>query len=523
MKEFIKKVKDDERFYFFLIFGIQIIIYILLFSSGFKALSADEYSRTLKAYYWKESPSFITTGMWLPFGYYVEGLALLIWNNLFWTPRIVTIIFSLFSALSFYYLIKIVFEKRIIAFLSTLIMVVLPWHMWLGAAPLADIYSITFTNISLLLLLTGIRKSKNAYILLGGLSSALATGFRYEAWWFTGVFSLTNIFFAIKLFIKQKRKLSLAHLTSSATSISFILLWMISSFLKTGSFTSFVSDRDAYMGEITSTLWERITYYPKQFLEQPYLIILLISLIGFLLVTINKKLRKKLLTTGMLLYSLFFLIPFLVLIGYNSRSIPPASEASRLITPTVLFLIPFFATCLCQIHIFTRKIFKKVRLPFVPAIILALTIFSTICFETTYSFRYKSVLDEPTRIGLLIGDLNQHNIIKDGERVLIQLHYWDFRGIVVGSNNPELFIFDGPFNPLIELDKKIIPIKKQPDSYFITLSDEELEAFFADNNISWAVLKSDSLKQRLEQFEYVKIFHSYNSWTLYKIESKDNL
>lgn len=161
-----------------------------MLARGFVSLSADELARVLYAADWAVSPYVFGNGyLWLPGHFYFLGLALRTHNDLFLTPHIVTITFSLISLMMLYLLARYLFN-RWVALMCVLIVGLLPLHVHLSLIPLVDILYFTFTLSFLDFFLLWLDDERDQKLLLAALMLSVATSLRYEAWIMAAVFSL---------------------------------------------------------------------------------------------------------------------------------------------------------------------------------------------------------------------------------------------------------------------------------------------------------------------------------------------
>jgi hypothetical protein len=72
---------------------------IYLINSGIYAISSDETSRTLIAYYWFKK-GVIESTSWLPLHFFIMGLSFNLAQDLIWMPRIVTLFFGMLTILN---------------------------------------------------------------------------------------------------------------------------------------------------------------------------------------------------------------------------------------------------------------------------------------------------------------------------------------------------------------------------------------------------------------------------------------
>ena len=193
------------KYYKFLPFIILSAIQVYLLDKGFYAISADESGHTLDAYKFLHGGSLFS--IWLPFTKLLYAGLFLIWDNLFWVPRIASMITSYFLV---YFLMKLSKEPLLAGiFAATFVGVSV-----FSVLPLTEIYFFTFLTASFYLW-----KKKSNWVYL---TIILMTMTRFEGW-----------LFALIFLVIQRDKNSLLF-------IIFPIFWVILSYFETGSMMGFI-------------------------------------------------------------------------------------------------------------------------------------------------------------------------------------------------------------------------------------------------------------------------------------------
>jgi len=203
----MKKIK------FLLPFLILLIVQIYLLSNNFYSISADENGHTLNALRFYQGSSLF--GIWLPFEKVFLGLFL--WIDLFWTPRILSMIFGHLALGSLILLTDELFHDKWISLISGIIGAISLIAVF-SVLPLTEIYFFFFVLISIYFLL---KRSNWVY-----LTTVLMTTVRFEGWIFA---------FIIMLILYKKDGLKVLSL------MAFPLSWVVLGYFETNSLTGFIT------------------------------------------------------------------------------------------------------------------------------------------------------------------------------------------------------------------------------------------------------------------------------------------
>lgn len=218
-----------------LIITLLCILQVLLVHKGFYAISADEAGHTLEGYYWyKGTSSFFS--IWLPFQKILYGLGFEIWQNLFWTPRIISSIFGVLTLISLMYLTFQLFKNKTISILSGFLGSVHWGIVIFSVLPMTEIYFSFFIIAALAFMVKWLREKKNNDLIALVIFSCIANTIRFESWVFSFLFFVVIIYDLISF--QKITKVNLRNLVLYS-SILFIFptIWIILSFKVTGKIT----------------------------------------------------------------------------------------------------------------------------------------------------------------------------------------------------------------------------------------------------------------------------------------------
>jgi len=204
--------------------ALLFLLQIYFLSNNFYSISADESGHTIEAYQFMIGEGSLFS-IWLPFQKIF--LAPFTMIDLFWTPRIISMIFGLAGLGLLMLLTKELFKNETVTIVSGILGATFIGISAFSVLPLTEIYFFTFLLLSVHLMLR-----KNDWIIL---SVIILTSIRYEGWIFAFVI-------AAMLYKELGLKVLLMFI--------FPLFWVILSYFETGSVLGFihsVSGRKATM------------------------------------------------------------------------------------------------------------------------------------------------------------------------------------------------------------------------------------------------------------------------------------
>lgn len=212
---------NHSKVYWLVLITLLIKLILLPFA---QTINADVVSRIFISINWLEDPKWINNNIWAPFHFYINGFGLSIWNDRVITPKIVSILFSSFTLLPFYFFTKREFNENG-AFIATIFLAISPILFRNSFLAFSGIPCLFFLALSINLLSKSLKENSINYILLAGLSLTIASGIRFEAWIIIGLLSF------IILLLKKWKLLILFNVIA----LSFPLYWLLSCWLETGN------------------------------------------------------------------------------------------------------------------------------------------------------------------------------------------------------------------------------------------------------------------------------------------------
>jgi len=218
--------KSAHQSYFLGIMILAIVARIFVFPFA-QTIDADAVSRTFLSMDWLEHPKWIGEGVWLPIHYYLNGFALMIWNDQVFSPAVLNTLLSIASIPPIYHLSKREFSINGALFVAA-IFAFSPILFRNQFMALSETSYLFFVVHALNLLSKGMKDERIVLFALSGLLLTVAAGIRYEAWLIMAVIGLFLVF----------RSFKNAFIYGSF-ALLFPISWLVSNYLLSGNaFTS---------------------------------------------------------------------------------------------------------------------------------------------------------------------------------------------------------------------------------------------------------------------------------------------
>nr|MBC8446001.1 glycosyltransferase family 39 protein [Chloroflexota bacterium] len=484
------------------LFGVMLLLIarlglqVLLYRSGFKALTADEFGRTVLAARWAQSPYMAWYGAWLPFHMYIFGTALLLEWNLLCVPRVITVLLGVISIVLMYQLTSSLFESRETGLVSAVLLAVNPIHTWLSSTPLTGMPQTTLVLASTLGFTLYLKSKRQRYVYISAFMLALANGFRYESWMVSIVFSLYLIGEGILHFWRKDSDIRQLLTLMVAASIPWVfpLGWIIGNYMETGNPLYFLASVKSYKltwyGESRS-----YNHYLQTFLKiDPYATAL--GVLGLLICLL--RCRKS---RAIQWYVAMAVIPFSVFAYLHGGQIEPQGNFFRYLALFIFISYPGVA-CLIDLGINFVAKSQTTRM-----ILLVLILGIMVTTQTRATFQF---VNDPAADGLEVGRgirllRSEHSDLSQ-RPMLIELSYWQYLAIHVGANDISLLVYDR------ELDFE----RRQSSSLLLT----DVDAFcscLALYNISYIIVKSPELRDVVENDLAMRPSEEINNYVFYEV------
>ena len=198
------------------IFALLLFAAKLLILPFVHQIDADAVSRVYLSLQFAENPHLIQSGNWPPVFFYIMGSALKLWNNQFYTPVVVNIVFSVLLLFPLFSILNRLFEQKI-SFLLCVFFSFSPIVFRMSMLAMSEISFLFFLFLSIAFLLKGLKENKNNMLLLAGIIMSIAGGIRYESWF------ISFLIFVLIAYCKMPRKAFLFAVFAAIIPVYWLL------------------------------------------------------------------------------------------------------------------------------------------------------------------------------------------------------------------------------------------------------------------------------------------------------------
>ena len=241
--------------------GLKLATCGLVLALGFHAVSDDDFARVVIAQRWVAAPALDPSGTsWLPFPFWLNGLAMLALGGSFGVARGVALVTAVASALLVYVAARWLEVERRGALLGAAIACCIPYACWLGVATVPD-----GLNAALVLFAAvAARRDGVRDRALGAAALLAATLSRYEAW------PVAAAFCALTLWDGWRNR-SWTFAAIAALAVAGPVVWMANGFVRHADPLFFVVRVNAYraaLGGTPASLASALASYPLALLRR---------------------------------------------------------------------------------------------------------------------------------------------------------------------------------------------------------------------------------------------------------------
>lgn len=480
-------MQNKEKTLYVISFALIIILFcafiIYLINKGFFALSADEAGHTLEAYYWFKGESKFYS-IWLPFQKILYVISFSFWNDLIWTPRVLSSLFGLLTLISLMFLSHQLFLNKIITILTGFLGSFSWTVIIFSVLPMTEIYFFFFIVSSLAFLVKWQRDNSNFSLLFVLIFSVIASTVRFESWIFLLAELLLIVIEISKSDMKVKHKLFKIFIISIVLSF-FPLYWVYLSYKSTGDILGFINlVAERYRpADIFVRIKSNILF---NFISINLFTLNLTGLITFFV------LRKNpiVLRFSFILGSTIIISSILT---YLSNAMP-THNTWRLAGVWTILLIPFTACIIYHLYMLPKDVYKITSVSLTIALVILSFIKIKQLTDTSFLRKEDISIGEYIAESLLKGD--------NSSKIFIQQNSWEYSNLLITSGLPERFITDREV--FSEIKAYTIPHLKT--------DDERLTKY----NIRYIILKP--LNEDYFDMDSLNIIREFNSWIIYKIK-----
>ncbi|MCL4244031.1 MAG: hypothetical protein KJ002_02720 [Candidatus Dadabacteria bacterium] len=485
---------------------VKLALALYIYSLGFLSLSADEYSRGMTAARWAldgDLPLGIYMNAWLPFETYVNGLALMVWGDVIWTPRITVFIFSCVLLVYFVKLVHYVFKSHFATLAAGLLLVFNPWFVWLSGTPMLDIYYLTPFVAGLYYVAKWIEERRGAFLLAGGLLFFLSTGFHSQAWILVNAANLFLSVYAV-IFLRVKDRRAFLELAGFfLLSNLFIILYIPIEHAATGEWLYMFRDHAArtlpYYSDYDVPLWKKLAYYPRLVYRSTHWLVWLFFPVGIFAAL---RARRR---TAALFPLAAGIIALAVYSAYNVFSVPASAAPGRYSLPFFMLFAPYSALGIYTIFFLNLRAPVSWLLRGAAAALVVYLLWTSFLGLPDYETKGAR---EAVNVGLFVGDTMDSKWPGGDGTIMLERAYWDFLYIRLAV---------GHF-PLVRFDRPITDEYAGTPSDLLSMSDAEILARVKKEKTRFIIVRDPALKERLSRLGFVEIARSSDEWVAFEVD-----
>ena len=256
--------------------GLRLVAALVVLGTGFRAISDDDYARTVIAQRFVAAPKLDPSGTsWLPFPFHAMGGAMALFGRSIEVARGASVALSLAGGVAMHLALVAWVVPRRARVLGIAAVSVLPWTLWTTVATVPEAFTAAFVASSVLFAaLPADRATTATRLVAAGLAYA-ATLSRYEAW--PAALVVAGALAASSRELVLEETAGDAHGARATRGAAFaavflaltgIVVWMIWNRVSHGSATHFLFRVARYKkslgaGQPEGTLFERLIAYPR--------------------------------------------------------------------------------------------------------------------------------------------------------------------------------------------------------------------------------------------------------------------
>jgi hypothetical protein len=409
---------------------LAITIHLGFLLNGFYGISADESGRTLDAYTWLKTGS-PQSDVWLPFHRLIVGAGLLVWNDLFIVPRIISFVFGLVALFAMIWMAHELFRDNKVTIATVILSVLFPPRIILGVIPLTEIEFIAFILVGLVFYVRWLRIKNNWQLIITAVCIGVSTTIRYEGWIFATVFALL-------LMIKREYRRSMFARSVMGYVVLlligvFPLYWTAVAFQETHHVLGFASSHaDRYQRAFHIDTLKIIWHNPvTQFIYQNGLSLNMIGMIPLVqFFRFDKQKREYLLLPAAAM--LIFTLVLLTGAGFTTHN------PWRISALWGCLLVPFTAYWIVQ-HIRRHEKSNVVKRYGILVLVFVAFVVQLAWLSRAPEFNSSDYL-----VGKFLKQELPHST---QQKILIETPNWNYVNILVAANAPDLFVLNTGFDP----------------------------------------------------------------------------
>ena len=256
--------------------GLRLIAALAVLGSGFRAISDDDYARTVIAQRFVAAPKLDPSGTsWLPFPFHAMGGAMALFGRSIEVARGASVALALAGGVAMHLALVVWGVPRRARVLGMAAVAVLPWTLWTTVATVPEAFTAAFVASAVLFAALPADRATTATRLVAAGLACAATLSRYEAW--PAALVVAGALAASLRELVLEKTASVARGARATRGAAFaavflalagIVVWMIWNRVTHGSATHFLFRVARYKkslaaGQPEGTLLERLLAYPR--------------------------------------------------------------------------------------------------------------------------------------------------------------------------------------------------------------------------------------------------------------------
>jgi len=503
-------MKQKSVFAFLYLLFLQIgraSLQVFLFQKGFVSVSADEFTRAIRALSWSNHFTFNFskdfTDVWLPFEKYINGFAFSIYPEAIITPRVTVFFFSCLATVGLFFLLKISFDSYPIAILGTLLISFQPWFVWLSGTPMLEMYYFPFLFSGIALVVCWLKYEKNKYAYLAGLCFLITSGFHIQSWIFINIVNLIILIVLLTKIRNISKKVLLPYFGLFVISNLLIGLIWLNGLVQTGEilapFRYHVGYSTWYYGYDQVPWIEKFLYYPR-LVWNALPVSLWISVVAGIIIELKNRKRWNFIPLVIGISTLLFNSII------NIFSVPASAAPERFsLFYTTLFL-PYSIAGIVDLAKTTENLKGKKHVRVFGSMLLILPLIIGVWQNTSKIFQFPVGMAEDTiRTGYFLKRMI--NTTSPQGKILLELKYWDFQAIKALTGREDLILYD----------RKLDVYNRQLPS---VLTDPSISIcnYLQSKDIKWLVIQNETLKTIAGQQFCLSLRKDIGRWKVFEVK-----
>jgi hypothetical protein len=490
-----------------LLISIKLVTQIILATQGFISVSADEFSRGLRAAKWALQPSLSiadVSDLWLPFEKYLNGTVLMLWPDAIWAPRVTVFVASCIVLLALFALTRYLFKSFLAAALAAVFVTFLPWYTWLSGTPMLEMYYLAPFISGLLFLIIWLREGRRGYWMWAGLCFALATGFHVQSWIFINLVNLLTLPYLVRD-VRQKRFGRIGRLIGFyVLSNSLIATFALLEFLDTGQVFVFLAHHTSYSkwfhGGYNVPVLEKLLYYPRQVVWHSSSAVWILLIVALVFVMYDKSMRWTVFPLATAAVALS------VTSGMNVLSGPPSAAPGRYSVFYLIMVAPYIGYGVRSAITLTKRHPSRL-VAYLPTVIAGgLFLYSVGWGIARIPSFPRGMSIDAIEVGYYLNQALSEDETDRAAAYMVELHYWDHLGVQLAAQHYGRYLYDRAY----DLRDRNTP------SIFLGAPEGICTGLISDN-VRYVALHDSGLRAATDSIGCLESATEIGHWGVYRV------